>query len=283
MTVADETAQSPNSGAFALAVFLRLLGVADTNPRQAGNLSTARGLGLNEIVRRAREFGVKARARTIDWVQLARAPLPAIAVLRNGEFLALGRIADEGVVVVRPRARAPKPEFLTREAFEAEWSGRVVLGQSRVLKWTPTSLGALTGLWRHVVGALKSLFGASPESEAAAPETTEGAASAATAGGATDESGFECLTLLLGFHGIGADAAQIRHRLGVARAASSTCCAARKELGLKASVCATRWDRLASTPLPAIAALRDGGFLILGKVGDDKALVQRAGAAAAGN
>ena len=30
----------------------------------------------------------------------------------------------------------------------------------------------------------------------------------------------------------------------------------------------------ANTPLPGIAALRDGGFLILGKVGDDKVLVQ---------
>ena len=160
MTVADETAQSPDSGAFALAVFLRLLGVANTNPRQAGNLSTARGLGLNEIVRRARVSGVKAHARTIDWVQLARAPLPAIAVLRNGEFLALGRIAEERVVVVRPRARAPKPEFLTREAFEAEWSGRVVLAESRVSKLMPIGLGALAGLWRQFVGWRQSSAGA---------------------------------------------------------------------------------------------------------------------------
>jgi ABC-type bacteriocin/lantibiotic exporter with double-glycine peptidase domain len=47
-----------------------------------------------------------------------------------------------------------------------------------------------------------------------------------------------------------------------------------RELGLKAQSRATTWKRLASTPLPAIAALRDGGFLVLGKVGDDKALVQ---------
>ena len=35
------------------------------------------------------------------------------------------------------------------------------------------------------------------------------------------------------------------------------------------------WDRLASTPLPGIAALRDGGFLILGKVAEDKVLIQQ--------
>ena len=47
-----------------------------------------------------------------------------------------------------------------------------------------------------------------------------------------------------------------------------------KELGLKARAPTTSWNRLASTPLPGIAALRDGGFLLLGKVADDKALIQ---------
>ncbi len=275
----DETAQFPDSGAFALAVFLRLLGVANTNPRQAGNLSTARGLGLNEIVRRARESGVRARARTIDWPRLARAPLPAIAVLRNGEFLALGRIAEDGVVVVRPRARAPKPEWLTRDDFEAEWSGRVVLSEPSVSERFSFGLAALAGLWRHVGAALKRLLGAAPETEAATAGAAEREANAVDAGSAADPSGLECLTLLLGFHGVGVDAAQLRHRLGVAQADVVDMLRCAKDLGLKASVCATRWDRLARTPLPAIAALRDGGFLILGKAGDDKALIQRAGAA----
>jgi ABC-type bacteriocin/lantibiotic exporter with double-glycine peptidase domain len=47
-----------------------------------------------------------------------------------------------------------------------------------------------------------------------------------------------------------------------------------KELGLKARSYKTSWARLGSTPLPGIAVLRDGGFLFLGKVGDDKAIVQ---------
>ena len=38
--------------------------------------------------------------------------------------------------------------------------------------------------------------------------------------------------------------------------------------------CRTDWSRLASTPLPAIASLRDGGFLLVAKAADDKVLVQ---------
>src|SRR5262249_14424048 len=36
----------------------------------------------------------------------------------------------------------------------------------------------------------------------------------------------------------------------------------------------THWSRLTRTPLPAIASLYDGGYLIVAKVGDDKVLVQ---------
>ncbi|MGA6969793.1 MAG: type I secretion system permease/ATPase, partial [Xanthobacteraceae bacterium] len=47
-----------------------------------------------------------------------------------------------------------------------------------------------------------------------------------------------------------------------------------KELGLKARATKSAWPRLANTPLPAIAALKDGGFLFLAKAGEDKVLVQ---------
>jgi hypothetical protein len=47
-----------------------------------------------------------------------------------------------------------------------------------------------------------------------------------------------------------------------------------KELGLKVRLYRTTWERLATTPLPGIAALKDGNFLFIGKVSEDKAIVQ---------
>jgi len=79
---------------------------------------------------------------------------------------------------------------------------------------------------------------------------------------------------LLRFNGIGADAEQIRHQLGGSSVGTSEMLRVAKDLGLKARLLATNWSRLAKTPLPAIAVLRDGGFLILGKVGDKDALIQ---------
>ena len=88
------------------------------------------------------------------------------------------------------------------------------------------------------------------------------------------DPGLIALVTLLRFNGIGADPEQIRHRFGGSRIGVAEMLRVAKELGLKARARASSWGRLANTPLPAIAALRDGGFLFLGKVGDDKALVQ---------
>src|SRR5712691_13509049 len=88
------------------------------------------------------------------------------------------------------------------------------------------------------------------------------------------DQGLAALVALLRFHGVGADPEQIRHSFGAKAIGVSEMLRCAKELGLKARAVTTRWERLARTPLPAIAALREGGFLILGKVADDKALVQ---------
>src|SRR5262249_59153071 len=47
-----------------------------------------------------------------------------------------------------------------------------------------------------------------------------------------------------------------------------------RAFGLKARAYRSSWTRLAKTPLPGIAVLRDGTFLLLAKTGEDKALVQ---------
>jgi subfamily B ATP-binding cassette protein HlyB/CyaB len=89
-----------------------------------------------------------------------------------------------------------------------------------------------------------------------------------------NRSAFYALLLLLRIHNIAADAEQIRHRFGGVPIGIPEMLRCAKDFGLKARERFIAWERLASTPLPAIAARRDGGFLLLGKAGDDKVLVQ---------
>src|ERR1700712_4967884 len=88
------------------------------------------------------------------------------------------------------------------------------------------------------------------------------------------DPGLEALVLLLHFQGVAADREQIRHRLGTDKIRASEILRCARDLGLKARSFRTGWSRLARTPLPAIASLRDGSFLVIGKATEDQVLVQ---------
>jgi len=88
------------------------------------------------------------------------------------------------------------------------------------------------------------------------------------------DPGLEALITLLHLKDVAADRGQIRHRLGTDRIGAPEMLRCAKDLGLKARAWRTDWSRLARTPLPAIASLRDGGFLVLAKAAEDKVLVQ---------
>src|SRR5690348_11582171 len=90
----------------------------------------------------------------------------------------------------------------------------------------------------------------------------------------TADQGLAALVALLRFHGVGTDPEQIRHRFGAKAIGVPEMLRCAKELGLKARAVRTRWERLEKTPFPSIAALSDGRFWLLGKVGQDQALVQ---------
>src|SRR5215813_4487035 len=91
---------------------------------------------------------------------------------------------------------------------------------------------------------------------------------------AAADPGLSALVTMLRFQGIGADPGQLRHRLGYRAVGVPEMLRCAKELGLKARSCKTSWARLAATPMPGVAVLRDGDFIVLGKVGEDKAIVQ---------
>ena len=80
--------------------------------------------------------------------------------------------------------------------------------------------------------------------------------------------------MLLHLKDVAADRGQLRHRLGTDKIGAPEMIRCARDLGLKARAWRTQWSRLVRTPLPAIASLRDGGFLVLAKASEDKVLVQ---------
>jgi len=95
--------------------------------------------------------------------------------------------------------------------------------------------------------------------------------------GERPDSGLLCLALLLGYHQIPADPAQLRHALGKAGAAdTSDLVRLARRLGARARSTRLAVTKLEGAPLPALGRDRDGSFFILGAARGGEVLVQRA-------
>ncbi|MEH2562032.1 type I secretion system permease/ATPase [Bradyrhizobium sp. AZCC 2289] len=290
MAIQNGNAHAADLGLRALALFLRLHGVI-AEPDQLRDRCGSETIGIRAMLRCARELGLKVRSRTTHWKRLAGIGLPGIASLRDGGFLLLGKVDDQAALVLHPTSSHPK--LMTRAEFDAVWDGRLILAGSQ----SPArrALHALAGMSGRVLQALAGISGrglvrrvrdvfmragdtvrarfADQRDTAVPAASIESEASPESASG--DESGLLALAILLRCHGIAADPDQIRHRVGAARVGVTEILRCAKDFALKARVQRTSWNRLSVTPLPGIAVLRDGGFLILGKVIDDNLLVQR--------
>ncbi len=119
-----------DSGLSALVSLLRLQGVAAEPAQLHHQLGMAgKPVGVVEMLRCARQLGLKARSLSTRWARLARTPLPAIAELRDGSFLLLGKATEDKVLVHVPGTS--QAEIMTQQQFEAAWTGRLVLMMRR--------------------------------------------------------------------------------------------------------------------------------------------------------
>lgn len=89
------------------------------------------------------------------------------------------------------------------------------------------------------------------------------------------DTGLACLVMLARFHNVAVSPEQLAHEFaedGRSFAQVELLLAAKK-LGLKAKSTRSKAERLAHTPLPAIAAASDGRFFIIARIDDGKALI----------
>ncbi|MGH6682205.1 MAG: cysteine peptidase family C39 domain-containing protein, partial [Bradyrhizobium sp.] len=281
-----------DQGVMALTVLSRLHG-RSVAPEDIRSHCKGKALGVAEILKSGRALGLKLRALSTKWAELPRLHLPAVAVLRDGGYLLLGQVVEDRVVTADMISR--RPRYMPREELESLWDGRVIaLVPRRRLKdaasWTADLRGVLrrAGSLTTVIGSVRAMAGRfrAPATSAlqwllrtilrdATPEAFAWHDEAAAANPIASQSALLSLSFLLRCHGIGAEPEQIRHRIATPTIGVAEMLRYAKEIDLKARIIATRWDRLQTTPLPGIALLRDGSFLVLGKAAPDKVLVQR--------
>jgi len=114
-----------NDAAWSLALALRLLGIVADAGRIQHESGTSQPLGEHELLRAAKKFPVKAKAVSSSLRRLPKTPLPALAVLRSGAFVVIGKVTEDRVLL--QGRDDPSPRLLSYAAFEQEWSGRIIL------------------------------------------------------------------------------------------------------------------------------------------------------------
>ncbi len=90
------------------------------------------------------------------------------------------------------------------------------------------------------------------------------------------DSGLACLTLILRFHNIAVNGDQLLHQFSTRTIGTTEMLRCAKQFGLKAKLRATKWDRLQTTPLPALGRFKDGTFCFVAKSDSEKVLLQLA-------
>ncbi|MBX9793798.1 MAG: type I secretion system permease/ATPase, partial [Burkholderiaceae bacterium] len=82
-----------------------------------------------DLLRAAKHLGLKAGLVKTRWNDLSGTPLPAMAKQKDGRYMVLAKVDGEKVLVQDPVEA--RPLVLTREQFEAIWTGELLLCTKR--------------------------------------------------------------------------------------------------------------------------------------------------------
>ncbi len=137
-----------DSGIWSLALALHLLGIVAEPGRIQHEMGKSAALSEAELLLAARKFPVKAKALNSSVGRLAKVPLPALAALRSGAYVVIGKVTEDCVLVQGHGDHAPRT--LTFEEFDREWSGRLVLIAKRAALSDTGRRFDLTWFWGAV-------------------------------------------------------------------------------------------------------------------------------------
>jgi subfamily B ATP-binding cassette protein HlyB/CyaB len=82
-----------------------------------------------DLLRAAGHLGFTAGLVQSIWAKLAGTPLPAMARMNDGRYVVLAKVEADKVLIQNPTE--PNPTILSRQAFEEQWNGELLLVTKR--------------------------------------------------------------------------------------------------------------------------------------------------------
>src|SRR4030042_2280865 len=83
------------------------------------------GMGTMDLLRAAKELGLKAKEAQVSFDRLSRLVMPAIAAFDGGRFIVLSRTDSDKVLIFYPIEG--KPKLLPKDDFTAQWEKKIIL------------------------------------------------------------------------------------------------------------------------------------------------------------
>jgi len=103
----------------------KMLGLpADIVQLRRAYVVNEKGMDSLTLMRAAKDLGLKSRLVIVEPEQLAQIPVPAIAILNNGNYVVVARVEKERLAVIDPYKE--KPFTVPIANFLAAWSGQVI-------------------------------------------------------------------------------------------------------------------------------------------------------------
>lgn len=129
----EENERKVDSGLFCLITIARFHGV-NADPEQIKHALAVGPEGMKEVdmLRAARELGLKAKAADISFKTLNKMTLPAVVGTIDGRFIILAKMEDDKILTLFPGENAPK--IIDANTFKELWNGRIMLFVQRLLK-----------------------------------------------------------------------------------------------------------------------------------------------------
>jgi len=121
-----QTDNNIDTGLQCLIMIAKLHGInADAEQIRHSFAVEENGIKLTDIIRAAKQLGMKAKTAEVEFHKLKKLRLPAIIQLITGEFIILAKIEESKVLVFNPIEN--KPVVVDNEEFISKWNGRIIL------------------------------------------------------------------------------------------------------------------------------------------------------------
>jgi subfamily B ATP-binding cassette protein HlyB/CyaB len=117
---------APDSGLQALVLLARFHDVpADEAQLRHQFGETGKPFGDRELIRAAKQLGLRAGMRTVAPDEMGRVPLLAMAKMTGGRYVILAKVDDDKVLIQDPLVW--RPQILPRSEFHGSWTGELLL------------------------------------------------------------------------------------------------------------------------------------------------------------